>query len=93
MNEPVTPGTTPEDIVVRLRREGRVYTHMEAAAEIERLRGLVVTFCAPFAAEHAAMHGLPKGHLHPVHYDILKECGARMAGFTRSAGGDHEYGP
>ena len=26
------------DIVERLRAEGRVYTHMEAAAEIERLR-------------------------------------------------------
>ena len=26
------------DIVERLRTEGRVYTHMEAAAEIERLR-------------------------------------------------------
>jgi hypothetical protein len=26
------------DIVERLRREGRVYTHMEAADEIERLR-------------------------------------------------------
>jgi chromosome segregation ATPase len=29
------------DIVERLRREGRVYTHMEAADEIERLRGVV----------------------------------------------------
>jgi hypothetical protein len=30
------------DIVERLRREGRVYTHMEAADEIERLRAKFV---------------------------------------------------
>ena len=29
------------DIVARLRTEGRVYTHMEAADEIERLRAAV----------------------------------------------------
>lgn len=28
----------PDDLVKRLRREGLVYTHMAAAAEIERLR-------------------------------------------------------
>lgn len=35
-----------EDLVVRLRREGKVYTHMAAAQEIERLRKELATATA-----------------------------------------------
>ena len=57
----------------------------EAAAEIERLRQSVVACAGAWAAEYARQIGLPKGHLHPRHYDILVEYGARMDDFTRAA--------
>jgi hypothetical protein len=52
--------------------------------EIEELRRDVIAFCAPWAASYGRDHGLPDGHLHPTHYDILARCGARMDSFTRS---------
>jgi hypothetical protein len=53
-------------------------------AEIADLKTSVVAFCAPWAAQYAEMFGLPAGHLHPTHYDILAKCGARMDDFTRA---------
>jgi hypothetical protein len=29
-------------------------------------------------------HGLPDKHLHPTHYDLLRDCGARMDDFVRA---------
>lgn len=62
------------------------------ALEVERLtaenadlKNSVVTFCAPWAVRYAEDHGMPEGHLHPTHYDILANAGARMAHFTRAA--------
>lgn len=52
--------------------------------EIERLKGDVCAFAAPWAVEHARNFGLPEGHLFPNHYDILERAGARMVSFTRS---------
>ena len=53
------------------------------AEENERLRSCVVSFLAPWAVRYADDFGLPKGHLHASHYDLLAECGARMDDFTR----------
>ena len=52
--------------------------------ENESLKSSVIAFAGPWAAEWAEMHELPKGHLHPTHYDLLKSCGARMDDFTRT---------
>jgi hypothetical protein len=43
----------------------------------------VIAFCAPWAITYARDRGLPEGHLHPTHYDILERYGARMDGFVR----------
>jgi hypothetical protein len=45
----------------------------------------VVAFGAPWAVEYAQDYGLPYGHLHPTHYDILAKAGARMDAFVRAA--------
>jgi hypothetical protein len=47
------------------------------------LKTSVVTFCAPCAVLYAKDFGLPDGHIHARHYDILKDAGARMVAFTR----------
>jgi hypothetical protein len=52
-------------------------------AEIVQLRLDVIAFCAPWAAAYARDRGLPEGHLHPTHYDILARCGADMDSFVR----------
>ncbi len=52
--------------------------------EIERLRSDVIAFCGPHADRWARDNGLPEGHLHPTHYDILENAGARMVAFTRA---------
>jgi hypothetical protein len=52
-------------------------------AEIADLKVSVLAFAAPAAEAWARDHGLPKGHLHPLHFDLLQRCGARMHGFTR----------
>jgi hypothetical protein len=54
-----------------------------AREEIARLKGWVVAFGAPWAARYGEDHFGP-GHMAPEHYDILKECGARMDSFIRA---------
>ncbi|WP_158247940.1 Lar family restriction alleviation protein [Paracoccus sp. SY] len=54
-------------------------------AENDDLKSSVIAFCAPWAVQHARDAGLPKGHLHPTHYDILERAGGRMDSFTRAA--------
>ncbi len=51
---------------------------------VEELKGWVVAFGAMWCSKYAAEHGLPVGHLHPDHYDILADCGARMDDFVRA---------
>ena len=53
-------------------------------AEIADLRSSVLAFAASAAVEHARAHGLPAGHLHPTHYDILARAGGRMTSFVRA---------
>lgn len=82
---------TPPDLPAELRRlaGGNVGplagAAMEKAAdEIDDLRTSVIAFGGPWAVEHAERSGLPRGHLHPVHYDCLARAGARMDDFTRA---------
>ncbi len=71
------------DIVERLERAtGDLF--QDAADEIKRLRSDLIVFCFLWAEPYARDHGLPDGHLHSVHYDILARAGARMDSFTRS---------
>lgn len=58
-------------------------TRIESGVVAE-LKGYVVTFCGPWAVQYSRDFGLPEGHLHPTHYDILEKCGARMDDFTRA---------
>jgi len=51
---------------------------------VAELKQYVVTFCGPWAVQYSRDFGLPEGHLHPTHYDILEKCGARMDDFTRA---------
>ena len=53
-------------------------------SETNELKSFVVAFGAPWAVQYAKDFGLPKGHLHPTHYDILEKCGARMDDFARA---------
>jgi hypothetical protein len=53
--------------------------------EVADLKSSVIAFCAPWAVTYARDMGLPEGHLHPTHYDILAACGGRMTDFTRSS--------
>jgi hypothetical protein len=52
-------------------------------AEVADLKASVIAFAGPAAAEWAHDRGLPSGHLHPLHFDLLQRCGARMDSFTR----------
>lgn len=52
------------------------------------LKTSVVAFGAVHAVTYAKQWGLPDGHLHPHHYDILEKAGARMVDFTRADLGD-----
>lgn len=68
----------------------RLNHEMEATKEAARareaiLKEWVISFCAPHAGKYAEGFDWPYGHLHPRHYDILEECGARMDDFTRAA--------
>lgn len=60
----------------------------ERAERLEKenadLKSSVIAFAAPWAVSFGEGHGLPKGHLHPAHYDLLARCGARMVDFTRA---------
>lgn len=51
---------------------------------VAELKQYVVAFCGPWAFQYSRDFGLPEGHLHPTHYDILEKCGARMDDFTRA---------
>jgi hypothetical protein len=53
------------------------------AAEIASLKISVVAFLAPWAVNYAKDHSIDG--LHPVHYDMLAQCGARMDDFRRAA--------
>lgn len=55
----------------------------ELEGEVNDLKQSVIAFCGPWAGIYARDFGLPDGHLHPTHYDILERCGARMVDFTR----------
>jgi hypothetical protein len=57
-----------------------------AALEAENadLKSSVLAFGAPWAVTFARDRGMPDGHLHPTHYDILKGAGGRMDAFTRA---------
>lgn len=58
--------------------------------ENTRLKNLLLRtsgFVAVHADKWARERGFPEGHLHPKHYDLLKEMGARMDDFTRAAQG------
>lgn len=52
-------------------------------AEIEDLRSSAIAFGGLWAAQYGRDCGWPDGHLHPTHYDILANAGARMVDFTR----------
>lgn len=51
---------------------------------IAHLRAQVIAFAGPHAVRYAEEFGLAKGELHPQHYDLLKDCGARMDDFRRA---------
>lgn len=51
---------------------------------VEELRHTVIAFAGPFAVRYSDLHGLGKDTLHPQHYDLLKDCGARMFDFIRA---------
>ena len=58
---------------------------LEAREQIADLKCSVIAFAVPWAVHYGKQFGLPKDHLHPAHYDLLAECGARMDIFTRGA--------
>lgn len=75
---------------LRTIAERRELSARVEAAEAENARLRVemedaTPFIAVWAAQWADKHGLPDGHLHPDHYDILKRFGGFMDGFTRAA--------
>lgn len=51
--------------------------------ENAELKMTVIAFCGPWAVEQARAGGLTDGHLRAHHYDLLKDCGARMVDFVR----------
>lgn len=82
-------GKARDDDAIQYVRFDR-YFEMQAdrdalRAENERLKEQVVAYCGPWAVKYAEDRGLPKGHLHPTHYDDLANAGARMVSFTRAA--------
>lgn len=72
--------------------EDDINTLRAAAKEIRELNSMVVGFATPWVKTWARSNGLPEGHLHPSHYDILKRCGARMDDFTRHEAADVSRG-
>jgi hypothetical protein len=76
-NAPVQTGYTRTDIA-----QARI---AELEKEVTDLKNVAISFCGPWAATYAKRFGLPDGHIHPAHYDILEHCGARMNDFTRAA--------
>jgi hypothetical protein len=81
------------EVVARLEvmREAVVGVRAERdalAAEVADLKISVIAFGATAMHQWAQYHGLPRGHLHPEHYDILARAGARMDDFTRAEVGE-----
>jgi hypothetical protein len=64
------------------RRAGELEAERDHA--LAQWKSTAVSFCGPWAVRYAREHGLPEGHLHPTHYDILEAAGARMVDFTRA---------
>lgn len=54
-----------------------------ATIEIIELKSSVVAFGVLVAAKYAKDNEWPDGEIHPTHYDILEDAGARMNDFTR----------
>lgn len=52
--------------------------------ELDVANHTIIAFAGPCAAAYAREHGMPDGHLHPMHYDILAKADARMDDFTRA---------
>ena len=51
---------------------------------VDELKGWVQALATAWGRHYASdLCGLPDGHLHAQHYDILERCGARMDNFTR----------
>ena len=74
------------DCIESLRGRGDVHAPElieTMATEIMDLRISVIAFGAAVAVGHAQAFGLPDGHLHATHYDILARAGARMDDFIR----------
>ena len=65
------------------RAEKAEAENVRLRAEVVDLKSSVVAFCGPHAAKFARDFGLPPGHLHATHYDILERAGARLSDFTR----------
>lgn len=62
----------------------RAPTSEETQTQIAELKQTVIAFCGPWAASYARERGLPDRHLYHTHYDILKDCGARVDDFVRA---------
>jgi len=90
--------TARRDLEAAYKRLARAHIETLAAenaalrADNDRLRAeladaneTIVAYVGVYAARHAEACGLPKCHLAPHHYDILKKAGARMDSFTRAA--------
>lgn len=58
--------------------------HARVEQMMAELKEYVVAFGAPWAVQYSRDFGLPEGHLHPRHYDILERCGARLDDFVRA---------
>lgn len=69
-------------------RAARIHAALALIARLKEerddLRCSVIAFGGPWAVQYAHDHGLPPGHLHAVHYDLLARAGARMDNFTRA---------
>lgn len=55
----------------------------EARAEVEKWKHHFITFACIHAAAYGKEH-YGDGYMHPAHYDLLKEAGARMDDFKRA---------
>lgn len=80
----IAPYPSDRERLARLLVELISEKQREMQAEMADLRYSVIAFAAPWATNWAQDHGLPRGHLHPTHYDILARAGARMTDFVRS---------
>lgn len=80
------PVGTPEWCAATIARIESLTAQVAVMGEaLERWKQNTTAFLAPRAVAYAEILGLPDGHLHPAHYDLLAESGARMDDFTRAA--------